>query len=654
MHRIRPAAYFVACNAPTLESPETSPMIRRELAPFVWHVGAFVLLVLAPAQIRLGRPLWDLSASAIPQALAVGIAYLTAALWMSVTNKDSRPSIPRLFTALLVGYGAAVLLLLSLPGVPYSRALLLISLALSIALLILPTSPTILRGPLSTSPLIAAGLLALYGWYGSRAAQPEGETAPAERTVTTALAPVGVTILGGDLLNTGPEDGNGGGFTQYQDGLLLLTGRGRLLHLVWHEGERLDVVDLPLAVPLNTTVFLEDFTQASSVPFLRTTGIVVNTLASPDIAYVAHQYWNHEGQCFTIRVSRIALPVLRSGMAEPAAGWETVFESKPCLPFSEDFNTFDTYESGGRLAWDSENSLLLTLGDFGRNGLVVPALSQLGEADYGKVLRLEAGGGKSILTIGHRNPQGLLVDRRGRIWETEHGPQGGDELNLLREGLNYGWPWATYGTDYDRFDWPLSSEGTNHGKFTEPALAFVPSVGITNLIELDSLPIPEWRGDLLMASLRAMTLYRVRLRDERVIYTEPIFIGQRIRDLAQEPGGRIVLWTDEGDLLVLSRGLARDALDPSLARCVTCHASEADASALAPSLRGIVGRPVASEPEFAYSAAIRRLGGVWTEDRLSDFLQDPDGFAPGTRMKEGQVADSALRRGIIEALTRHQ
>jgi hypothetical protein len=332
-------------------------------------------------------------------------------------------------------------------------------------------------------------------------------------------------------------------------------------------------------------------------------------------------------------------------------GWETVFESNPCLRFSDNF---DDIESGGRLAWSSDRSLLLTLGDFGHNGLVLPALSQLAEADYGKVLRLDLRGGKSVFTSGHRNPQGLLVDRRGRIWETEHGPRGGDELNLLREGLNYGWPLATYGTDYERLDWPPASKETNHGTFTEPALAFVPSVAIANLIEVDSLPIPEWRGDLLIASLRAMSLYRVRLRDERVIYAEPIFIGYRIRDLAQEPGGRIVLWTDEGNLVVLGRGPDRDSLDPSLAGCMTCHASEAGAAAVAPSLRGIVGRPVASDTGFTYSAGLRRLGGVWTEDRLSDFLQNPDGFAPGTSMQEGQIADPALRRAIIAALKRHR
>lgn len=594
-------------------------MPRADFAQFVWHLGGFVLVVLAPAQVRLGRPLWQLSVHEMPQALAVGIAYLIAALWVGISKPDSNPSISRVLCALLAGYGSAVLILLALPGVPYSRLLLLIALALSLTLLILPTIFAILRRGLSVSPLVAAGLVVLLGGDGRRAAAPEHE-ARVGRTVMTALAPVGISILGEPtpLLNTAPEDGKGGGLTPYRNGLLLLTGGGRLFHLVWSEGERPRVLDLQLAVPLNTSVFLKDFAQVSHVPFLRTTGIVVDTLASPEMVYVAHQYWSHEGQCFTIRVSRIALPDTPGGNAERSPGWETIFESSPCLLFSTNFYEFDTYESGGRLAWDTENGLLLTLGDFGNNGLVVPALSQLGEADYGKVLRLDASGTPSVLTIGHRNPQGLLVDRHGRIWETEHGPQGGDELNLLREGLNYGWPWATYGTDYNRFDWPLSTQGMNHEPYTEPTLAFVPSIGVTSLIELDSLPIPEWRGDLLIASLRAMNLYRVRLRGERVIYAEPIFIGQRIRDLAREPGGRIVLWTDEGNLVILSRGLARDTLEPSLTGCTTCHAEGPEA--LAPSLRGVVGKPVASDPKFAYSEGFRRLGGVWTEARLSDFL----------------------------------
>ena len=253
-----------------------------------------------------------------------------------------------------------------------------------------------------------------------------------------------------------------------------------------------------------------------------------------------------------------------------------------------------------------------------------------------------------MLSLGHRNPQGLAVARDGRIWESEHGPQGGDEVNLIAQGANYGWPLVTYGVEYGSTAWPLDPEGRDHGEFQEPALAFVPSVATSALIELQGDEFPRWDGDLLLASLRAETLYRLRLRGDRVIYAEPIRLGRRIRDLAQMPDGRVVAWTDSGVLTELAR--ATGAGDAFAALCAGCHAP-AFGEPAGPSLAGVVGRDVASVPGFDYSEALRALEGAWTPEALDAFLRDPQAYAPGTTMDLPPL-DDAARAEVVAYLSR--
>ena len=100
----------------------------------------------------------------------------------------------------------------------------------------------------------------------------------------------------------------------------------------------------------------------------------------------------------------------------------------------------------------------------------------------------------------------------------------------------------TYGADYGKRTWPLNPEGLDHGGFTEPVHAFVPAVAISSLIEVTGGEFPGWEGDLLVGSLRMETLYRVRVREKRVIFVEPLFVGVRIRDLVEADDGRILLW----------------------------------------------------------------------------------------------------------------
>ena len=177
---------------------------------------------------------------------------------------------------------------------------------------------------------------------------------------------------------------------------------------------------------------------------------------------------------------------------------------------------------------------------------------QAPNTSYGKILLIDPSGRATPFSIGNRNPQGLAIDSQGHVWSTEHGPEGGDELNLIVEGGNYGWPLASYGVDYGAERWPFAVNEKNHGEHREPAHAWVPSIGVSQLLQITSSSLPRWSGDLIVASLQAGRLFRIRTSGERVIYVESMDISVRIRDLAEARDGRIVLWNDDGQVVTLA------------------------------------------------------------------------------------------------------
>jgi cytochrome c2 len=608
----------------------------------LWHVAAVLLVILAPSHLRLGLPFWRLPPNQISQGLVMGAAYLALALFLR-SQRTHRTRLVSVIAASLVCFGSGYLFLLTPPDISYSRVVILISAALGISLALLPFMLRRYR-PLGLLALVIASSAFVAIGMGS----PNGKTAgpgPKDRVVWTALNAVSVTYLR-KLLD--PVESRGGGISKYGDGFLLVTGSGEIYRLEWEPGKNtLRSTRLPLSAPMDRKAFLADQPKGTKTQRFRVTDVTLDSSVAPTRIYLAHQHWNREGKCFTMRVSMAPLPDRIPNPPTLASGWSTVFESQPCLTVSA---FFDDIESGGRLAWTREGRLLLTLGEFEFSVLVgASSMAQAKNSDYGKVLLLDLAGGREIFTMGHRNPQGLFVDRKGRIWETEHGPQGGDELNLLYRGKNYGWPFVTYGTQYGLTYWPTPKP--NDGKlYEEPVHAFTPAIAISNLIELGPAMFPEWDGDLLVASLRLQSLYRIRLYGDRVAYVEQINIGRRIRDIEQGKDGRIVLWTDEGDIVVLARTVREPEGQLLNAMCRQCHEPVAGGSAVGPSLRDIVGKPVASEPGYAYSPALARLGGAWTEERLDAFLRNPWAYVPGTSMDFRGLPNVADRRALIEYL----
>ncbi len=232
------------------------------------------------------------------------------------------------------------------------------------------------------------------------------------------------------------------------------------------------------------------------------------------------------------------------------------------------------------------------------------------------------------------------MDLEGNVWSTEHGPMGGDERNLLTAGQNYGWPYATYGTDYGRFEWGTATPHNETTDFHGPVYAWTPSVGVSNLVRVTHDQFSRWRGNLLVASLRGQMLFRVVLDEGRVAYVETLPIERSIRDLGEGSSGDILLWSDRGRLITLSTAstFARGAT--AFEACSVCHTLEYVSGGLGPSLLNIVGGRVAS---------LRSLGGIWTAKRLDAFLADPASLAPGTPMTY-RMEDPAERAAVVAFL----
>ena len=209
---------------------------------------------------------------------------------------------------------------------------------------------------------------------------------------------------------------------------------------------------------------------------------------------------------------------------------------------------------GSRLRFAPDGALFITLGDRGdRHRAQDPG-------DHaGSIVRLRAGGGvppdnpfagiaaarPEIFTIGNRNVQGLAFDpETGLLWSHEHGPRGGDELNVVRAGVNYGWPVISYGREY--LTGASVGEATHRDGMAQPAHRWTPSIAPSGLTAYDGERFPGWRGNLFVGALKLRHLARLVLDGERVVHEERLIEGRygRIRDVRTGPDGLLYLLTD--------------------------------------------------------------------------------------------------------------
>jgi glucose/arabinose dehydrogenase len=191
---------------------------------------------------------------------------------------------------------------------------------------------------------------------------------------------------------------------------------------------------------------------------------------------------------------------------------------------------------GDRMREDPAQDLQQTIGKIVR-------LNYDGSVPPGNPFADQGGVAAEVWSLGHRNPYGLAFDASGRLWSDEMGPRGGDELNLIERGANYGWPEVSNGTEYSGA--PIPDHDTRP-EFRAPVVYWVPSISPSSLMFYDGDEFPQWKGDAFVGALSAQAIVRVEIDGDTGHEAERFDMGARIRGLAQGPDGAIWVIQDGG------------------------------------------------------------------------------------------------------------
>jgi glucose/arabinose dehydrogenase len=355
----------------------------------------------------------------------------------------------------------------------------------------------------------------------------------------TAAAPGERGVLGVTVLLTDLQHPWSMAFLPAQQGLLITERPGRL---------RLMDAQGALSAPL------------SGVPqvYARGQGGLLDVALSPDFAeerwvYLAYAEAGEDGQAGTA-VGRGRLAADNSGLEDFAV----IFRQQPKLSSGTHF--------GARLVFDGAGYLFITLGENNQRS-TAQDLDKL----QGKVVRLhadgrvpadnpfvgQAGARGEIWSYGHRNPQGAALNpKTGQLWTHEHGPRGGDEINIPQAGKNYGWPLATHGVNYSLLAIPEAQGKTLAG--TEPPHhVWAKSPAISGMAFYDAERFAQWQNSLFIGALADQALLRLELDGDRVVSEERLLQGRnaRIRDVRQGPDGYLYVLTDAANGQLLRLGL---------------------------------------------------------------------------------------------------
>lgn len=285
----------------------------------------------------------------------------------------------------------------------------------------------------------------------------------------------------------------------------------------------------------------------------RGQGGLLDVALSPDFKndrYVYLAYAEADGGKSGTAVGRGRLADDASGLE----GFKVLFRQEPKLSSGQHF--------GSRLVFDGKGHLYIALGENNQR----PTAQDLDKLQ-GKVVRLKLDGavpadnpfvGKQgarpeIWSYGHRNPQGMALNPwTGELWENEHGPRGGDEINVVQPGKNYGWPLATYGINYSGLAIPEAKGETLPG-MESPIYWWPKSPAISGMAFYDADRFPAWRNSLFIGALGNQNLIRLTVDGNRVVETERLLVDRkrRIRDVRQGPDGYVYVLTDAspGELL---------------------------------------------------------------------------------------------------------
>ena len=203
-----------------------------------------------------------------------------------------------------------------------------------------------------------------------------------------------------------------------------------------------------------------------------------------------------------------------------------------------------TMHYGSRLAFGPDGLLYISTGE--RSDEPMRKYSQDAKSHLGKVVRIAPDGSREeIFSLGHRNVQAMAFDAQGRLWVVEHGARGGDELNLVERGKNYGWPLVAYGEEYS--GQPIAGAVTAKPGYEQPVYYWDPVIAPSGAQFYSGKAFPQWRGHLFIGGLKDRRLVRLRLENGKVAGEEHLLVDrrQRVRDVREGPDGALYVVTDE-------------------------------------------------------------------------------------------------------------
>ncbi|MBS0043546.1 PQQ-dependent sugar dehydrogenase [Shewanella sp. M16] len=356
---------------------------------------------------------------------------------------------------------------------------------------------------------------------------------PAIYTETASAATISVKTETGNIQVKTIAQGleNVWGMAFLPDGSMLVTERAGRMRIVSTAGK----VDEPL----------------TGLPpmYAKGQGGLLDVVLAPDFASSKKIYFSYsepaEGDASELNSTAVSFATLNGNKLENLT---RVFSQQPKVNSGHHF--------GSRLVWAPDGTLFITLGD----RYSEKDSAQTLDNHLGKVVRIHADGSvpkdnpfvntagalPEIWSIGHRNMQGAAINPISKVlWTGEHGPQGGDELNIDQAAKNYGWPVITYGENYGGGN---IGEGTHKVGMEQPVYKWVPSIATAGFMFYTGDKFPQWRNNLLLASLKEKTLVRLVLDGDKIIKEERLLkteLGQRLRSVVQGPDGLIYLVTDE-------------------------------------------------------------------------------------------------------------
>ncbi len=242
------------------------------------------------------------------------------------------------------------------------------------------------------------------------------------------------------------------------------------------------------------------------------------------------------------------------------------FEYNNTIWMSEKYcNDILVNNAGGRIV-NLNNKIYISTGYF--TPYVFSGINyfpQDSKSSFGKIIQINNDGSSSIFSKGHRNPQGLFIYNNEFILSSEHGPRGGDELNLIKKNNNYGWPCETAGSLYSYENTGLKKEiwlskeklkeygCESNKKYIKPIYTWTPSIAASQGIHYRGDYFDIFKDNIILGSLGGLSLFRMILDDEKIINIERIIINERIRDISESYEGKIILYTDGGSLIILSK-----------------------------------------------------------------------------------------------------